>query len=130
MRGELAAYRAVFAHRENGLDHVVEDVGHLALCGHHLCGSRRNSLLQIGLPRGKRAHLAMTFEDAHHQHDVFEDHPEGVLEESPPLGIGGAVDRLRPEQAAEQMIAGHDDGRADQQLPVAIERRNASDPKT
>ena len=59
MRGELAAYRTVFAHREDGLGHVVEDVGDLALRGHHLRGSRRDSLFQIGLPRGKRAHLAM-----------------------------------------------------------------------
>ena len=34
MRGELAAYRTVFAHREDGLGYVVEDVGDLALRGY------------------------------------------------------------------------------------------------
>ena len=64
--------------------------------------------------------------------DVFEDHPGGVLQPAPLAGHQHAVDRLRPEDAAQHVIQRHDDGGRNQHAPVAIEgeeRQRAEDVK-
>ena len=43
------------------------------------------------------------------QEDVLEDHPGGVLQPAPLAGNQDAVDRLRPEDAAQQVIERDDD---------------------
>ena len=58
----------------------------------------------------------------HDQEDVLEDDPRGVLEPAPLAGDEHAVDRLRPEDAAQQVIERDDDRRRDEHAPVAVER--------
>ena len=69
--------------------------------------------------------LAQLLRAAHARHDeehVLEDDPGGVLEPAPLAGDDHAVDRLRPEQAAQRMVERDHDGRGHEHPPVAIER--------
>ena len=58
----------------------------------------------------------------HDQEHVLEGDPGDVLEPAPLAGDQHAVDRLRPEHAAEEMIGGDHRGGRNQHAPVAIER--------
>ena len=55
------------------------------------------------------------------RNDVFEDDPRRVFQPSPLTRDQYTVDRLRPEDAAQEVIQGHNDGRWNQHPPVAIE---------
>ena len=68
-------------------------------------------------------HLATLRRHDDDEEDVLEDHPGRVLQPAPLAGDEHAVDRLRPEHAAQHVIERHDDRRRDQDAPVAIERQ-------
>jgi hypothetical protein len=57
----------------------------------------------------------------HQQEDILEQHPRRMLQPPPLAGDHHAVDRLRPEEAAQHVIQSHDDRRGNQDTPVAVE---------
>ena len=101
----IASLRA-FALRASGLRF---------LAGAHFVLERGGALR--GLPHFRDAAQAR-----HDQEQVFEDDPRGVFEPAPLAGDEHAVDRLRPEHAAQHVIERDDDGGRNQHPPVAIER--------
>src|SRR5207244_163158 len=60
--------------------------------------------LQLRLPVGGAFHIAQTLLDGQEEHAVLEDHPPGVLESPPGGGRKHAVNGLRPEEAAEDVV--------------------------
>ena len=99
-------------------------------------GSRVHPLLQgvrehLGLCGGQRVlvHVGHPAHAQGDQHHILEGYPGGVLEESPPLGVEDAIDRLGHEQAADEVVCGHHRGRGRNDLPVAVDARNAERPE-
>ncbi len=79
--------------------------------------------LDLRLPDGQVAQLAQRLDAAADQHDVFEDHPERVLQPSPWAHRRDAIDRTRPEEPPEEMVQRHDRRGRDQHPRVAVERQ-------
>ncbi len=77
--------------------------------------------LQGRLSLGDAPHLSDAPATGPDQEDILEDDPAGMLDPPPRLDHRDAVDRLRPEEPAQQMIRGDDDRGRDQDGPVAVE---------
>jgi hypothetical protein len=75
------------------------------------------------LSLGDLPHLVAASDASEHQHRVFEEHPAGVLEKPPPLGIDDPIDRLGPVQLPHQVVGRHRHRGRDQDAPIAIERQ-------
>ncbi|HZL72330.1 MAG TPA: hypothetical protein VFC86_07710 [Planctomycetota bacterium] len=87
-------------------------------------------LLELGATPGDVLHLADAAEARGDEEQVDVDHPAGVFEPPPGAGREDAEDRLRPEDAAEQVVQGDDHGGGDEHLPVPVEgeeRQGAED---
>ena len=82
-----------------------------------------NLALERRRPVGGVPHLRDAATAGDEKKHVLEQHPGGVLEPPPLAGDHHAVDRLRPEDPAQQVIERHDDCRRNQHPPVAIERQ-------
>lgn len=65
-------------------------------------------------------HLVDAAEAAENEDDVLVDHPEGVLDEPPPLGVEDAVYGLGPEDPSEEVVGRHDDSGRDENRPIAV----------
>jgi hypothetical protein len=79
--------------------------------------------LQLGALVSDRPHGAHPAEATEHEENVFEYHPRSVLKPAPGFGIDDAINRLRPHQAAHQVVDG-DHGRCgDEHGPIAVERQ-------
>src|SRR5205814_3804811 len=83
---------------------------------------RLGDLLDLRLPHRRRGDLLLSEHTRPDQKDILECDPAGMLEESPPFGICDSVYRLRPEDAAQKMVRGDDDGRGEQDRYIEIER--------
>ena len=117
MAGRIDHHHAVERHVENG---VVARGGVARLGLRFLAGA--HFVFERGGAFGGLAHLGDAAHARHHEEDVFEHHPGRVLEPAPLAGDHHAVDRLRPEHAAQHVIERDDDGGRNQHAPVAIER--------
>ena len=85
--------------------------------------ARAHLLFEGGRALGGVLHLHDAAAAGDDEEDVLEDHPGGVLQPAPLTRDQHAVDRLRPEDAAQQVIERHDDGGGNQDTPVAIKRQ-------
>ena len=83
---------------------------------------RANLLLERRGSLGRLLHLRDAAAAGDDEDDVLEDDPGRVLQPPPLAGDDHAIHRLRPEDAAKQVIQRDDDRGRDQHSPVAIER--------
>ena len=77
-------------------------------------------LFQLCAIQRDAAHFAPALEDRHDQKDILEYHPAGVFDPTPMAGREDAENRLRPVNAAQEMIGRDDDRRGNHDSPVAI----------
>ncbi len=120
--------------------HVGDELALRAGRGFHLLLAETQSLHQFAqLDRLSQLVLMCPFEDRraignliqlaraadalHHQEHIFEPDPGRMFEPAPLARHEHAVDRLRPEDAAQQVIERDHDGGRDEDAPVAIKRQ-------
>ena len=131
--------RAVRQSRQPVVEGVVEQLlfdlpalGHLPfelpVAVGELRGALDHALLQsfvqpfaLGRPLGDVAHLAHAAPDGDEKEGVLEEDPSRVFEPAPVAHREYAVDRLRPEHSAQEVVGGHDDGGRDEHPPVPVE---------
>ena len=97
--------------------------GKIGGAGQDLLLDRGVGRFELGPAAGNASHLLDPLQTRSHQEHVREHHPPGVLDRAPDAGGEHAVDRLRPEHAAQEVVDSHDDGGRNQDGPVAIERQ-------
>src|ERR1700676_161823 len=76
--------------------------------------------LQFRAIRSHAAHFAAALQDRDDQKDILEEHPAGVFDPTPMTCREYSEDRLRPVDAAQEMIGCHDNRRGNNDSPVAI----------
>jgi hypothetical protein len=77
--------------------------------------------LALRRPFGDVAHLAHAAPDGDEEEGVLEENPARVFEPAPVAHREHAVDRLRPEHAAQEVIRGDDYGGRNEHPPVPVE---------
>ena len=82
---------------------------------------RADLLFERGRPRRGLTQFRSAAAARDHQEGIFEDNPASVLQPAPMAGDQHAVDGLRPEDPAEQVIQDDDDGGRNQHSPIPIE---------
>lgn len=77
--------------------------------------------LQLRLALGDGPHLVAALEAGVDQEEVQKEHPARVFQPAPLRAGQHAIDRLGPEETAEQVIRRHHDCAGDEDAPVAVE---------
>ena len=78
-------------------------------------------VVKFGGAHGVFPHFGDVPLDCDKQHGILEKDPSGVLQPTPLTGGQHAINRLRPEHAAQQMIGSNYHSGGHQHAPVAIE---------
>ncbi len=82
---------------------------------------RLTRLLELGLAEGDLPHLDDALEAGAEEHRVLEEDPARVLEPAPVALRRDPEDGEREVDAAQDVVDGDDDGRREEDLPVAVE---------